>query len=79
MRQPHACSLLSCVQLVAQTLHEAPGCVQAEKEAEERASEAPEDRKEDAAEDGPSLANDVLTPGRRWGARVVLMSGANAR
>ena len=53
--------------------------MQAEKEAEERASEAPEDRKEDAAEDGPSLASDVLTPGRRWGARVVLMSGANAR
>ena len=60
-------------------MHEAPHLVQAEKEAEERASEAPEDKKEDAAEDLPSLASDLLTPGRRWGARVVLMSGANAR
>ena len=60
-------------------MHEAPHLGQAEKEAEERASEVPEDKKEDAAEDAPSLASDLLTPGRRWGARVVLMSGANAR
>ena len=67
------------MQLAAATVHEAPSCVQPEKEAEEKASEAPEDRKEDAAEGALSLASDLLTPGRRWGARVVLMSGASAR
>ena len=67
------------MQLAAATVQEAPASVQAEKEAEDRASEAPEDKKEDAAEDAPSLASDLLTPGRRWGARVVLMSGASAR
>lgn len=55
---------------------------QTEKQAEARASEAPEEKKEEAAADEPASlvpASDASTPGKRWGARVVLMSGVNQR
>jgi len=64
--------------------------VQPEKHAEDKkeASQAPEDmtvpsdKKEEASvEENPVPASviDALTPGKRWSARVVLMSGVNAR
>ena len=55
--------------------------VQAEKHAGDGASEAAEDKKEASVEEPAALvaASDAQTPGKRWGARVVLMSGVNAR
>ncbi len=57
------------------------GSMQAEKHAGDGASEAAEDKKEASVEEHAALAaaTDALTPGKHWGARVVLMSGVNAR
>ena len=69
--------------------------MQGEKQSGDKASAAPEDKVEASADkEGASVEKgaafvedraasaataDALTPGKRWGARVVLMSGVNAR
>ena len=55
--------------------------MQVEKHAGDAASEAAEDKQEASVEEHAALAaaTDALTPGKRWGARVLLMSGVNAR
>lgn len=67
--------------LQGRTVPELKNPAQAEKQSGEGASEGPEDKKEASVEKQAALATatDALTPGKRWSARVVLMSGVNAR
>ena len=72
--------LLLRLKLTCIPAEEACPTVQAEKHAGDAASEA-EGKQEATVEEHAALAanTDALTPGKRWGARVLLMSGVNAR